>query len=278
MEELNRKTIAVIGALRLDMHLTREQPLPPGARIDEGALPLKDEAAIEGITTASTAYQTLLRLYTRGRINWVPDVRMVSVIGRHHLTEKVIAKVKEFGVGTEGIKIIPDKEIDATFHVLTKSTGETEHHTHDNPVTPACWTKEDFENAQSFGGDPKPDLIVISTELEKEVFTKILTCAKDNNIEVFLAKAPPYSIAESLLEHITYLVVDEDEAKKLSSKNGEVFDSAYKLLELGVRNVVITQGHVRAWFQGTISKGAMEAALRIGWEAAAGIAQSRHDK
>ncbi|KAK1449306.1 ribokinase [Colletotrichum melonis] len=267
----NRKTIAVIGALRLDMNLTREQPLPPGADIDEGASPLKDEAAIKGITTASTAYRTLWRAFKRGRINWVPDVRMVSVIGRHDDTEKVIAKVKEFGVGTEGIKIMPDKEIDATFHVLTKSTGETELHREPNPATPACWTEKDFENAQSFGGDPKPDLIIISTELEKEVFTKILTCAKNNNIEVFLAKAPPYSIAKSLLEHITYLVVDEDEAKKLSSENGEVFDSAKK----GEKKYTDDE---RDRFTGALAADlfayqGMETAVRNAYEAAASTAQ-----
>ncbi|KAK1546415.1 ribokinase [Colletotrichum paranaense] len=243
----NTKTIAVIGALRLDMDLTKEQPLPPGADIEKGVSALKDEAAIKGITTASTAYQTLGLAFEKGRINRVPDVRMVSVIGRDDYTEKIIAKVKEFKIGTDGIKIMPDKDTDVCFNVLTKSTGETERYREPNPATPACWTEKDFENAQSFGGDPKPDLIIISTELEKEVFTKILTCAKNNNIEVFLAKAPPYSIAESLLGHITYLVVDEDEAKKLSSENGEVFDSAKKLHELGVRNVFITQGHVRAW-------------------------------
>lgn len=203
---LNRKTIAVIGALKLNMNLAREQPLLPGANIEEGILPPKDKPTLEGITTALAAYETFSDLSERSRSKWVPDVRMVSVIGRDDHTENIIARVKEFGIGTEGIKIMPDKNTDVLFNVLTKSTGETKRDRIPNPATPACWTEEDFENAQSFGGDPKPDLIIISTELEDKVFAKILTCAKDNNIEVFLGKMPSYPIAESFDSFQAYYI------------------------------------------------------------------------
>ncbi|KXH38477.1 hypothetical protein CSIM01_05602 [Colletotrichum simmondsii] len=219
--EPNRKTIAVIGALSLDMHLTREQPPPPGEKIEEGVSASKDGLTLKGINTALAALETFTDLSERSHSKWVPDVRMVSVIGRDHHTENIIARVKAFGIGTKGIKIIPDKNTDAIFHVLTKSTGETKHDRIDNPATPACWTEEDFENAQSFGGDPKPNMIIISTELEEKVFTKILTCAKDNNIEVCLDRMRSGPIAESLLPlftHITYLVVHgKEEAEELSS-------------------------------------------------------------
>ncbi|KXH54147.1 hypothetical protein CSAL01_08939 [Colletotrichum salicis] len=172
-----------------------------------------------------------------------------------------MAGLQEENIGTAGIRMPDDKPTDTLFDDHDEATDDTVNtqpmkesreatpleYPQGHPATPACWKKEDFATTESLGGSVIPDLVIISTKLEKDVLEAILKTAKDKDIDVVLAAVPESPIDEDLFKCITHCILKEPEAEKLANYGPDVQKGTYLttrrlVQERGVKNVVLPCG------------------------------------
>ena len=92
------------------------------------------------------------------------------------------------------------------------------------------------------------DMLMLQLETPLDVVQRAAELAADAEVPVILdpAPAPDLPLPTSLLKHVTYLTPNETEATKLTGvaveDESSARQAAQRLLELGVRNVVVTLG------------------------------------
>ncbi|MGM8365805.1 ribokinase [Virgibacillus sp. W0181] len=90
------------------------------------------------------------------------------------------------------------------------------------------------------------DIMVLQLEMDLNVVEAAVMIAKDKDIPVILNPAPATELSAKLLSHVTFLTPNESEAELLTGvpihhlKDAE--RAGQKLLDLGVKHVVITLG------------------------------------
>ena len=121
-----------------------------------------------------------------------------------------------------------------------------------NVVTGAggALTKEDIDNAS----DSINQSSVFLTQLEapKDIVMHALKMAKANNVTTVFNPAPASEVDEDIFSHIDYFTPNETEASfyvnhKVENEQ-DAKKASEKLLQLGIKNVIITLGDKGAYF------------------------------
>ena len=121
-----------------------------------------------------------------------------------------------------------------------------------NVVTGAggALTNEDIDNALST--ITTSSVFLTNLEVPKEVACHALKIAKSSNVPTILNPAPASEINEDIFSLIDYFTPNETEASFYVNRRVENEDDAKKasqqLLQLGIKNVIITLGHKGAYF------------------------------
>jgi len=121
-----------------------------------------------------------------------------------------------------------------------------------NVVTGAggALTNEDIDNALST--ITTSSVFLTNLEVPKEVVYYALKIAKSNNVPTILNPAPASEINEDIFSLIDYFIPNETEASFYANHKVENEDDAKKasqqLLQLGIKNVIITLGEKGAYF------------------------------
>ena len=141
---------------------------------------------------------------------------------------------KEHATGAAGILI--NKKGQNAINVVTGAGG--------------ALTKEDIDNA--LGTITASSVFLTNLEVPKEVVCHALKIAKSSNVPTILNPAPASEINEDIFSLIDYFTPNETEASFYVNRKVENEDDAKKasqqLLQLGIKNVIITLGDKGAYF------------------------------
>ncbi len=155
---------------------------------------------------------------------------------------------KESNVNTSNVIISKDYKTGAAGILVNKQTGE-------NAITvvPGAAgkiTKEDIDQAS----DTIKQSSIFLTQLEApiEVVEYAIEIAKSNNVTTILNPGPAAKLQDKTFKLIDYFTPNETEASFYVNRKVENEDDAKKasqqLLQLGIKNVIITLGDKGAYF------------------------------
>jgi len=177
------------------------------------------------------------------------SVEFISKIGADRYGEIAKKLYRECNVGIKNIFISDKHSTGAAAILINKETG-------DNAITvvPGAagqLTKDDVNKAE---GDIKKSSIFL-TQLESpiEIVIHALKIAKSHNVTTILNPAPAAKLEKEIFPLIDYFTPNESEASFYVNQQIANEDDAKKytkdILDLGVKNVIITLGDKGAYFE-----------------------------
>lgn len=222
------KKVLVIGSLNMDFSISVDK-LP----VCGETVLAKDMNLIPGGKGANQAY-------AMGKLG--VDVSMIGAVGNDDYGIKLIENLKSVNVNIDGIKIIDGVQTGSAF-VNVDNNG-------DNNIIVVGGANLEVtkdlidENIDKF---KESDFIVVQLEIPIETIKYIFDIAKKINKTIILDPAPAIkNIDASLLDGIDVIKPNKTELEVLTGNkilnNKDIIDSANKLLELGVKNVIVTLG------------------------------------
>ena len=177
------------------------------------------------------------------------DVSFISKIGNDNYGKMAKKIYAETNVKTENLFVSEDKSTGVAAILLNKDTG-------DNaisvvPGAAGALTIEDIDTAE----DEIKNASFFLTQLETPLETTIhaLKVAKRNNVTTILNPAPAATLPKDLFPLIDYFTPNETEASFYANKEiknqDDAKNSSKALLDLGIKNVVITLGENGVYFE-----------------------------
>ena len=177
------------------------------------------------------------------------DVSFISKIGNDNYGKMAKKIYAETNVKTENLFVSEDKSTGVAAILLNKDTG-------DNaisvvPGAAGALTMEDIDTAE----DEIKNASFFLTQLETPLETTIhaLKVAKRNNVTTILNPAPAATLPKDLFPLIDYFTPNETEASFYVNKEiknqDDAKNSSKALLDLGIKNVVITLGENGVYFE-----------------------------
>ena len=169
------------------------------------------------------------------------DVVMAGSVGNDLYGEKFIGILEKEGIDSKNV-----------FKKEGTSTGVgfiTLEETGDNRiiVVPGANLLFSFEDLQSIKEIIRSsDIIILQLEMNIELTEYIIELAKGFGVPVILNPAPAHKLSDDTFKDLDYITPNETELQLLTNIPVTDYDSAYtaadKLLELGVKNVIVTLG------------------------------------
>jgi ribokinase len=238
-------------------------------------------------------------------------VRMIGSVGSDQFGNESIAELEENGVDISGVRIRKDEKTGVAIVIVDDRTGENRILVSPNanfiwsedelwrdldlgffppspppPPLPSVVMEEDHEKMKKQKEEEDKDedfeLIILQLEIPLEIVCQIIQSAKQRkkNVHVLLNAAPARKLPREIYPGVTHLILNESEAKLLSSDSDSDSDSdspapsnenenettpkekeeeeeeeqtASKFLQWGVQNVIITLGARGAYYASSSS-------------------------
>ena len=177
------------------------------------------------------------------------DVSFISKIGNDNYGQMAKKIYSETNVKTENLFVTEDKNTGVAAILLNKETG-------DNaisvvPGAAGALTIEDINTAEEEIKNASFFLTQLETPLETTIHA--LKVAKRNNVTTILNPAPAATLPKDLFPLIDYFTPNESEASFYANKEiknqDDAKNSSKDLLDLGIKNVVITLGENGVYFE-----------------------------
>tara|TARA_Y100001936_G_C16003277_1_gene629138 strand:+ start:112 stop:1026 length:915 start_codon:yes stop_codon:yes gene_type:complete len=177
------------------------------------------------------------------------DVNFISKIGKDSYGAMAKKIYSETNVKTENLFVAETKSTGVAAILLNKETGDNA-----ISVVPGAageLTIEDINKAEDTIKNSSFFLTQLETPLETTIHA--LKIAKRNNVTTILNPAPAAKLDKDIFPLIDYFTPNETEAsfyvnKEISNEN-DAKDSSKDLLDLGIKNVVITLGEKGVYFE-----------------------------
>lgn len=223
-----KKKILIIGSLNMDMVLEIK------------AMPQKGETILGKQMTYSAGGKGANQACAAARIGG--DITMLGCVGDDSFGRQLVQSLSDSGVHTECI--LKDRE---------KATGTavicvTERGDNSIIVTAGANTSCDFEYMKKHENlFEESDYAVFQMETPVQSVYEGIALAKDRGCSVILNPAPaPDFIPDEVLGQLDFITPNETELLKLTGQTENtienLIDGAYKLLDKGVKNVIVTMG------------------------------------
>ena len=191
------------------------------------------------------------------------SIDFITKVGDDDYGKMAFRIYKETNVGSDYVYISKEHSTGVAAILLNKETGENAISV--VPGAAGALTIEDIDNAK--------DVIINSsiflTQLEApmEVVVHALKIAKENNVTTILNPAPAAKLDSSVFPLVDYFTPNESEASFYASGEIKNRDDAEKygkeLLDLGVKNLLVTLGDQGVYFQ-NINEKHFEPSLSLG--------------
>jgi ribokinase len=220
----NRPRVTVLGSLNMDISVTVPRLPEPGATV------LGSEARFTPGGKGANQAVAAARLGA--------DVRMAGCVGDDDFGRRLLAALREEGVGHDGVRVTADAPTGLAM-ISVDHAGE-------NIITVAPGANhevgdQEIAAASRAGGD----VLVICAEIPVPAITAALGEARRARCILNLAPAPPEARA-IVAAGVDWLVVNETEAGAVLGRAvsglAEAGEAAAALLTAGARHAVVTAG------------------------------------
>jgi len=177
------------------------------------------------------------------------NVSFISKIGNDDYGKMAKKIYAEANVGTKNLFVSEEKSTGVAAILLNKKTGENAISV--VPGAAGALTIDDINIAE----DEIKNASFFLTQLETPIDTVIhaLKIAKTNNVTTILNPAPAATLDKEIFPLIDYFTPNETEASFYINKNianeEDAKNSSKDLLNLGIKNVVITLGDKGVYFE-----------------------------
>lgn len=170
------------------------------------------------------------------------DVTMITKVGNDVFGNMAIDFYKNEGMNTDYILVDDENETGTALIMVDDNTAENQILV----VSGACGniTENDIYKSEKIISTAK--IILLQLEINLDAIEKILDIAQKYDVKVVLNTAPVIPLPKSLLSKVSIVTPNEHEAETLTGikvdcrENAE--KAADKLLEMGVKTVLITMG------------------------------------
>lgn len=210
--------LAVVGSINMDMTVTTER------------IPLKGETLLGDHISYIPGGKGANQAVAMAKLG--ADVEMFGCVGNDENGQKVLANLKQNGVGTEHIHILEN----APTGIALITVGE-----HDNTiiVVPGANSEVDKTYAESILAElTKFDMVVLQQEIPLETVHYVIGFCAEKNIPVVLNPAPAAPVPKEIIEKVTYITPNEHETVLIFGK--ELTEE--ELLSKYPEKLIITQG------------------------------------
>ena len=237
----NRPRITVLGSLNMDISVTVPRLPEPGATVLGSAARFTPGG--KGANQAVAA----------ARLG--AEVRMIGCVGDDDFGRRLLAALREEGVGHDGVRVTADAPTGLAM-ISVDHAGE-------NIITVAPGANhevgdQEIAAASGAGGD----VLVICAEIPVPAITAALGVASRASCILNLAPAPPEAGA-IVAAGVDWLVVNETEAGAVLGRPvrglAEAVEAAADLLAAGARHAVVTAGAHGAALAGPDGTGTVSA-------------------
>ncbi len=174
------------------------------------------------------------------------DVTIFGCVGNDSYGDKLINNLKSHNIDPKYIKtsekstgianIVVDDNADNTIIVIPGANFEL--------------TKKDIDDNISL--IQNSDIILLQLEIPIDVVEYILKKSKEHNKITILNPAPAKKLSNNIIKNIDYLIPNETELEELTQEKintkKDLLQTSNKLLDLGVKNLIITLGKEGALF------------------------------
>ena len=226
----NPRKIVVVGSINTDIMVEGEK------------IPVSGETMIARDVLTNVGGKGRNQASGVGRLGG--DVYLIGRIGKDTDGNLLYKSLKDSGVHRNGIKFAEsessgkayihiDKEGESAIVVYYGANGKLDKaqlHRH----------KKLFENAK---------YCLLSTEISWETLLETIKICRENGTEIILKPSGLEKITAEILEEIDYLVPNESEMKRILENEKKMEEKCQKLLEMGVKNVIVTLGKEGAYLK-----------------------------
>jgi len=170
------------------------------------------------------------------------DVTMVTKLGKDAFAEIALSKLKEENMSTEYIFQTEEFPTGTALIMVDENTSQNQ-----IMVTlSACDTFNDSDIEKVTPLIKKSGFLLTQLETNVDAVEKIVSIAKENEVQVILNPAPIQPIRDELFKNVDIITPNEVEASILTNVEIKTPEDALKAAEIlmnkGVANVVITLG------------------------------------
>jgi len=168
----------------------------------------------------------------------------LACLGNDYFADKILESLKESKVNTSNIKYATDCPSGLAM-VCLDSNGDNLIivNSNANKLLDIAYLNEKTDLIEDC------QIIVLQNEIDEEIIKYILLTYGDKKEIVFNAAPCPNYLNDLYLSKITYLLVNENEAKELASLDSDdYYQNASILLRRGVKNLIITLGSKGSMF------------------------------
>ena len=175
------------------------------------------------------------------------DVTMITKVGKDLFGNIAISTYKQEDIDTEYVFIDNEKETGTALIMVDEKTAENQILV----VSGACGniTNEDIKKAED--AISQAGIILMQLEINSDATERVIHLAHEKGILLVLNPAPANPISSELLSKISIATPNEHEAQALTgikvTDENSAEKAAEKLMEMGVKNVVITLGKSGAY-------------------------------
>lgn len=181
------------------------------------------------------------------------DVTFIGKVGNDSFGKEMVAAVSAAGVNTEYVLKLEDDQVSSGVgNVILECKPGQKAKNRIIVVPGANMTITPDDIAFLKDNIKKYDMVILQLEIPMEINEIVASYAFDAGVPVMLNSAPSAPLSPELLNKLTYISPNEHEAADLTgiaiTKKDGVLDmdtvkkAASKLLEMGVKNVIITLG------------------------------------
>jgi len=265
-----RQVIGVIGALSEDtIHITRRS-LAPGSTV-----PAKQTRELGGrAVNIAIAISRCCRkkpntsdgLLPEDHVDdddEVPEVRMVGAVVSDERKAEFSKLLRQNGVDPSGVEVVEGEETEQDNLTSIFESKVARSQQLNSAGVSQNWTKEHFDKIEKLGGGMRPDLLVVTMELSRDVIEHIVDHAHEEGVDVLVYASPGAVLLADHYRKIEHLIGSEGdvavilgyEQHELKDEQGdlrvEVCPEMCKALYSHKRfkNVVIKSGYYGAFFK-----------------------------
>jgi ribokinase len=216
------KTIVVVGSLNMDLVVRSTQlPLPGETIIGSD---FRTFPGGKGANQAVAAARLGARVKMIGRVGKDPfGDSLMQTLAKDGIDASFVGRDPQAATGVALITV--DAGGQNTIVVASGANGQ---------VTP-----QDILQAESaFAGSA---VLLLQLEIPLQAIEKAIELARKHHLQVVLNPAPAQPLAKELLAGVDTLIPNQTELRLLTGMD-EIQPAAHRLLEMGVRQVVVTLG------------------------------------
>lgn len=190
--------------------------------------------------------------------SFIPEIRVIAAVARKH-QEAFTEMLAQNGLATDGLRVF-DGEQAEVYSLVERDQGRARQTM--SAGVEQLWTPYDFDTPEKLGGGVRPDLVVVTMDLKREVVESIIRTAGEASIEVIVYASPAMHLLAELYPYVTHMILDEGGAGViLGYSRGFVTVNNWANIceqfieENGVKNVVLKLGPYGAYFKNADTEG-----------------------